>query len=142
MFVPKFSYAVAHISDAAATALREWVLQQLTRQVGTAKRVSHLRHIKLWVGLIFLETTALNATLQADRLPLTRRGFGLRLPLRLSAIEARMRSFKAASSTLSRSWMSTARLTFPSRLELNSPEGVLQRSVTCNLRKRKPPLLG
>src|SRR5437868_2684324 len=34
-----------------------------------------------------------------------------------------MRSFKAASSILSPSWMSMARLTFPSRLELNRPEG-------------------
>src|SRR5437868_11291220 len=34
-----------------------------------------------------------------------------------------MRSFKAASSTLSPSWMSRARLAFPSRLELNRPEG-------------------
>src|SRR5215470_17914246 len=34
-----------------------------------------------------------------------------------------MRSFKAPSSTLSPSWMSMARLTFPSRLELNRPEG-------------------
>src|SRR5580704_5851392 len=34
-----------------------------------------------------------------------------------------MRSFKAASSTLSPSWISMARLTFPSRLELNRPEG-------------------
>src|SRR5512132_2539597 len=34
-----------------------------------------------------------------------------------------MRSFNAASSTLSPSWMSMARLTFPSRLELNRPEG-------------------
>src|SRR3989454_8379755 len=50
-------------------------------------------------------------------------GFGLFLPLRLSATAARMRSFKAASSTLSPSWMSMARLTFPSRLELNRPEG-------------------
>src|SRR5215471_19757032 len=54
-----------------------------------------------------------------------RRGFGLGLllPWRLSATAARMRSFKAASSTLSPSWMSMARLTFPSRLELNRPEG-------------------
>src|SRR6266851_7826347 len=45
---------------------------------------------------------------------LARRGFGLLLPLRLSATAARMRSFKAASSTLSPSWMSMARhhLTF------------------------------
>src|SRR5437016_4756630 len=34
-----------------------------------------------------------------------------------------MRSFEAASSTLSPSWMSRARLAFPSRLELNRPEG-------------------
>src|SRR5580698_7706457 len=55
-------------------------------------------------------------------------GFGLldlslTLPLRLSATAARIRSFKAASSILSPSWMSMARLTFPSRLELNKPEG-------------------
>src|ERR1700730_783542 len=54
---------------------------------------------------------------------LARRGFGLLLPLRLSATAARMRSFKAASSTLSPSWMSMARLAFPSRPELNRPEG-------------------
>jgi len=35
-------------------------------------------------------------------------GFGLLLPMRLSATAARMRSFKAASSTLSPSWMSMA----------------------------------
>jgi len=52
---------------------------------------------------------------------LARRGLGLLL--RLSATAARMRSFRAASSTLSPSWMSIARLTFPSRLELNRPEG-------------------
>src|SRR3989475_4185169 len=34
-----------------------------------------------------------------------------------------MRSFKAASSTLSPSWMSMVRLAFPSRLELNRPDG-------------------
>src|SRR5437899_9483213 len=34
-----------------------------------------------------------------------------------------MRSFKAALSTLSPSWMSMARLAFPPRLELNRPEG-------------------
>ncbi len=52
-----------------------------------------------------------------------RPGFGLFLPSRLSATAARMRSFKAASSILSPSWMSMARLTFLSRLELNRPEG-------------------
>ncbi len=36
----------------AVTALREMVLQQLTRHAGTAKRrASHIRHTKLWVGL-------------------------------------------------------------------------------------------
>src|SRR5438445_10842090 len=54
---------------------------------------------------------------------LARRAFGLFLPLRFSATAARMRSFKAASSTLSPSRKSMARLTFPSRLELNRPEG-------------------
>src|SRR5215813_1101025 len=54
---------------------------------------------------------------------LARRGFGLLLPLRLSATAARMRSFKAASSTLSPSWMSMARQAFPSRLALNRLEG-------------------
>src|SRR5262249_24579512 len=57
------------------------------------------------------------------RLMLARRGFGLLLPLRLSATAARMRSFKAASSTLSPSWMSMARQAFPSRLALNRLEG-------------------
>src|SRR6185312_2717888 len=52
-------------------------------------------------------------------------GFGLdsALPLRLSATAARMRSFKAASLIFSPSWMSMARLIFPSRLELNRPAG-------------------
>src|SRR5215469_6747554 len=47
---------------------------------------------------------------------------GSLLPSRLSAAAARMRSFKAASLILSPSWMSMARLTFPSRLELNKPK--------------------
>ena len=51
-----------------------------------------------------------------------RRGFGLLVASRLSATAARMRAFKAASSIVSPSWMSMARLTFPSRLELNRPE--------------------
>ena len=45
-------------------------------------------------------------------------GFGVRL----SATAARMRSFKAASLILSPSWKSIARLTLPSRLELNRPD--------------------
>src|ERR1700730_17998200 len=68
---------------------------------------------------------------------LARRGFGLLLPLvlplRLSATAARMRSFKAASSTFSPSWMSMARLTFPSRLELNRPEGSSNAPPLANL---------
>ena len=60
-------------------------------------------------------------------------GFGLFLPLRLSATAARMRSFKAASSTLSPSWMSMARLTFPSRLELNRPEGSFNAAPLANV---------
>src|SRR2546428_9730757 len=60
-------------------------------------------------------------------------GFGLFLPLRLSATPARMRSFKAASSTLSPSWMSMARLTFPSRLELNRPEGSFNAAPLANV---------
>src|SRR5581483_2232822 len=40
-----------------------------------------------------------------------------------SATAARIRSFKADSLILSPSWISMARLTFPSRLELNRPEG-------------------
>src|SRR5437588_8636608 len=55
------------------------------------------------------------------------------LPLRLSATAARMRSFKAASSTLSPSWMSMARLTFPSRLELNRPEGSFNAAPLANV---------
>src|SRR6185437_14894054 len=54
---------------------------------------------------------------------LVRRGFGMLLPWRLSATAARIRSFRAASLILSPSWMSMARLTFPSRLELNRREG-------------------
>src|SRR6266550_7766181 len=68
---------------------------------------------------------------------LARRGsgliFGLLLPLRLSATAARMRSFKAVSSTLSPSWMSMARLTFPSRLELNRPEGSFNAAPLANV---------
>src|SRR5213078_3309370 len=60
-------------------------------------------------------------------------GFGLFLPLRLSATAARMRSFKAASLTLSPSWMSMARLTFPSRLELNRPEGSFNAAPLANV---------
>src|SRR5947208_8215755 len=62
-----------------------------------------------------------------------RRSFGLLLPLRLNATAARMRSFKAASSTLSPSWMSMARLTFPSRLELNRPEGSFNAAPLANV---------
>src|SRR5437588_4028622 len=64
---------------------------------------------------------------------LARRGFGLLLPLRLSATAARMRSFKAASSTLPPSWMSMARLAFPSRLELNRPEGSFNAAPLANV---------
>src|SRR5580700_5824243 len=65
-------------------------------------------------------------------------GFGLldlslTLPLRLSATAARIRSFKAASSILSPSWMSMARLTFPSRLELNKPEGSFNETPLANV---------
>src|SRR4030081_3839947 len=63
----------------------------------------------------------------------THRGFGLLLPSRLSATAARMRSFNAASSTLSPSWMSMARLTFPSRLELNRPEGSFNAAPLANV---------
>src|SRR5205809_2985663 len=69
----------------------------------------------------------------STRLLLARRGFGLLLPLRLSATAARMRSFKAASSTVSPSWMSMARLTFPSRLELNRPEGSFNAAPLANV---------
>src|SRR5258707_9991712 len=44
-----------------------------------------------------------------------------------------MRSFKAASSTLSPSWMSMARLTFPSRLELNRREGSFNAAPLANV---------
>src|SRR5262245_44569445 len=44
-----------------------------------------------------------------------------------------MRSFKAALSTLSPSWMSMARLTFPSRLELNRPEGSFNAAPLANV---------
>src|SRR5438034_14878 len=44
-----------------------------------------------------------------------------------------MRSFKAASSILSPSWMSMARLTFPSRLELNRPEGSFNAAPLANV---------
>src|SRR5437016_14656874 len=72
---------------------------------------------------------------------LARRGFGfgfdlflpLFLRLTLSATAARMRSFKAASLILSPSWMSMARLTFPSRLELNRPEGSFNAAPLANV---------
>ena len=51
------------------------------------------------------------------------RRLGSLLAWRWRATAARIRSFRAASSTCSPSWMSMARLTFPSRLELNRPEG-------------------
>jgi len=69
------------------------------------------------------------------QIPFARRGFAERTPLfavlegwdsaplRFMAMAARMRFFKAASSILSPSWMSVARLTFPSTLELNRPAG-------------------
>src|SRR4051812_26290058 len=44
-----------------------------------------------------------------------------------------MRSFNAASSTFSPSWMSMARLTFPSRLELNRPEGSFNAAPLANV---------
>src|SRR5260370_20144482 len=44
-----------------------------------------------------------------------------------------MRSFKAAYATLSPSWMSMARLTFPSRLELNRPEGSFNAAPLANV---------
>src|SRR5579864_7262656 len=53
--------------------------------------------------------------------------------MRLSATAARMRSFRAASSTLSPSWMSMARLTFPSRLELNRPAGSFSAAPFANV---------
>src|SRR5271157_2852704 len=62
-----------------------------------------------------------------------RRGFGMLLPLRLSATAARMRSFNAAASILSPSWMSIARLTFPSRLELNRLEGSCKAAPLANV---------
>src|SRR5437868_1537940 len=44
-----------------------------------------------------------------------------------------MRSFKAVSSIFSPSWMSMARLTFPSRLELNRPEGSFNAAPLANV---------
>src|SRR4029077_2618857 len=64
---------------------------------------------------------------------LVRRGFGLLLPLTFCATAARMRSFKAASLILSPSWMSMARLTFPSRLELNRPDGSFNAAPLANV---------
>src|SRR5262249_54857757 len=60
-------------------------------------------------------------------------GLGLLLPLRLSATASRMSSFKAASSILSPSWMSMARLTFPSRLELKRPAGSFNAAPFANV---------
>ena len=46
-----------------------------------------------------------------------------------NATAARMSAFNAFSSILSPSWKSIARLVLPSRLELNRPEGTLQRGA-------------
>src|SRR5215470_17889932 len=62
-----------------------------------------------------------------------RGGLGLLLALRLSATAARMRSFKAASLSTSPSWMSMARRRFPSRLELNRPEGSFNEAPLANV---------
>src|SRR5579883_1165357 len=59
---------------------------------------------------------------QRVRLPAARRGFALFLA-RFSATAAEISSFKAASLIFSPSWISMARRTFPSRLELKRPEG-------------------
>src|SRR4051812_33774048 len=61
------------------------------------------------------------------------RAFGLVFPSKLSATAARMRSFNAASFIFSPSWMSMARLTFPSRLELNRPEGSFNAAPFANV---------
>src|SRR5215831_15439306 len=58
---------------------------------------------------------------------------GLFLPERLSVTAARMSSFKAASLIFSPSWMSMARLTFPSRLELKRREGSRNRAPLANV---------
>src|ERR1700752_940706 len=52
---------------------------------------------------------------------------------RLSATAARTRSFNATSLILSPSWMSMARLTFPSRLELNRPAGSCNAAPLANV---------
>src|SRR6476620_11811615 len=59
--------------------------------------------------------------------------FGLVLPMRFSATAARMRSYNAASLTFSPSWMSMARLTFPSRLELKRREGSFNAAPLANV---------
>src|SRR6185437_1521106 len=60
-------------------------------------------------------------------------GLGVGLPLRLSPTAALISSFKATSLILSFSWMSMARLTFPSRLELNRPEGSFNAAPLANV---------
>src|SRR6185312_5612423 len=55
------------------------------------------------------------------------------LPCRLSATAARISSFNAASLIVSPSWISIARLTFPSRLELNRPEGSASAAPLANV---------
>src|SRR5262245_37244161 len=44
-----------------------------------------------------------------------------------------MRSFNAVASIFSPSWISMARLTFPSRLELNKPEGSFKKAPLANV---------
>src|SRR5947208_15929018 len=67
------------------------------------------------------------------RLPVAGWGFGLFLLSRLKATAARTRFVKAASLIVSPSWMSMARLTFPSRLELNRPEGSFNAAPLANV---------
>ena len=67
--------------------------------------------------------------------PLAARSPGLRLALALEIERHRSADeiLKAASSTLSPSWMSMARRTFPSRLELNRPEGSFNAAPLANV---------
>ena len=60
-------------------------------------------------------------------------GLNVYLLFRFSATASRMRFFSASSSNLSFSLMSMARLTFPSRLELNRPEGSLNAAPLKNV---------
>src|SRR5262249_7654814 len=69
----------------------------------------------------------------ASHFHLDDRFFGLLLLLTFRATASRTSAFNAFSLIFSLSWMSMARLTFPSRLELNKPEGSFKAAPLANV---------